>query len=50
MVGVLPQNDIPKLQKQLAGKDDTDGEESTSIVDRADSTEEERYAGSKKSL
>ena len=39
--GVLPQNDIPKLQKQLAGRMTLMGGIDASIVDRADSTEEE---------
>ena len=39
--GVLPQNDIPKLQKQLAGRMTLMGGIDASIVDRADSIEEE---------
>ena len=39
--GALPQNDIPKLQKQLAGRMVLMGGIDASIVDRADSTEEE---------
>ena len=39
--GTLPQNDIPKLQKQLAGRMTLMGGIDASIVDRADSTEEE---------
>ena len=39
--GALPENDIPKLQKQLAGRMTLMGGLDASIVDRADSTEEE---------
>lgn len=39
--GVLPQNDIPKLQKQLDGRMVLMGGLEASVVDRADSTEEE---------
>ncbi len=39
--GVLPENDIPKLQKQLNGKMTLMGGIDASIVDRSDSTEEE---------
>lgn len=39
--GVLPQNDIPKLQKQIAGRMTLMGGIDAAIVDRADSTEEE---------
>ncbi len=39
--GVLPQNDIPKLQKQLAGRMTLMGGIDAAIVDREDSTEEE---------
>ena len=39
--GALPQNDIPKLQKHLAGRMVLMGGIDASIVDRADSTEEE---------
>ena len=39
--GVLPQNDIPKLQKQLDGRMVLMGGIDAAIVDRADSTEEE---------
>ena len=39
--GALPQKDIPKLQKQLAGRMVLMGGIDASIVDRADSTEEE---------
>ena len=39
--GALPENDIPKLQKQLAGRMTLMGGIDASIVDRADSTEEE---------
>lgn len=38
--GVLPQNDIPKLQKQLDGRMVLMGGIDASIVDRVDSTEE----------
>ena len=39
--GALPENDIPKLQKQLAGRMTLMGGLDASVVDRADSTEEE---------
>jgi hypothetical protein len=39
--GVIPENDIPKLQKQLNGRMTLMGGLDASIVDRADSTEEE---------
>lgn len=39
--GVLPENDIPKLQKQLDGRMVLMGGLDASIVDRGDSTEEE---------
>lgn len=39
--GTLPQNDIPKLQKQLNGRMTLMGGIDASIVDRVDSTEEE---------
>jgi hypothetical protein len=39
--GVLPQNDIPKLQKQLEGRMTLMGGIDAAIVDRRDSTEEE---------
>ena len=39
--GVLPENDIPKLQKQLDGRMVLMGGIDASIVDRQDSTEEE---------
>lgn len=39
--GVLPENNIPMLQKQLAGRMTLMGGIDASIVDRADSTEEE---------
>ena len=39
--GVLPQNDIPKLQKQIAGRMALMGGIDAAVVDRADSTEEE---------
>ena len=39
--GVLPQNDIPKLQKQIAGRMTLMGGIDAAIVDRADSSEEE---------
>ncbi|MEA4966413.1 MAG: uroporphyrinogen decarboxylase family protein [Oscillospiraceae bacterium] len=39
--GTLPENDIVKLQKQLAGRMTLMGGIDASIVDRADSTEEE---------
>ncbi len=39
--GALPQNDIPKLQKQLAGRMVLMGGIDAAIVDRKDSTEEE---------
>ena len=39
--GVIPENDIPKLQKQLNGRMTLMGGIDASIVDRADSTEEE---------
>ena len=39
--GVLPQNDIPKLQKQIDGRMVLMGGIDAAIVDRADSTEEE---------
>jgi len=39
--GVLPQNDIPKLQKQLNGRMTLMGGIDAAIVDREDSTEEE---------
>ncbi|MDD3218792.1 MAG: uroporphyrinogen decarboxylase family protein [Lachnospiraceae bacterium] len=39
--GVLPENDIPKLQKQLNGRMTLMGGIDASIVDRADATEEE---------
>jgi hypothetical protein len=39
--GVLPQNDIPRLQKQLAGRMALMGGIDAAIVDRADSTEDE---------
>lgn len=39
--GVLPQNDIPKLQKQIDGRMALMGGLDAAIVDRADSTEEE---------
>lgn len=39
--GVLPQNDIPKLQKQIGGRMALMGGIDAAIVDRADSTEEE---------
>jgi hypothetical protein len=38
--GVLPQNDIPKIQKQLAGRMVLMGGIDASIVDRADATQE----------
>ena len=39
--GVLPQNDIPRLQKQINGRMALMGGIDSSVVDRADSTEEE---------
>ena len=39
--GTLPQNDIPKLQKQLNGRMTLMGGIDASIVDRVESTEEE---------
>lgn len=39
--GALPENDIPKLQKQLNGRMTLMGGIDAAIVDRADSTEEE---------
>ncbi|MDR1589622.1 MAG: uroporphyrinogen decarboxylase (URO-D) [Oscillospiraceae bacterium] len=39
--GVLPQNDIPKLQKQLAGRMTLMGGIDAAVVDRSDSTEAE---------
>lgn len=39
--GVLPQNDIPRLQKQIGGRMTLMGGIDAAIVDRADSTEEE---------
>ena len=39
--GVLPQNDIPKLQEQLHGRMTLSGGIDAAIVDRPDSTEEE---------
>lgn len=39
--GALPQNDIPKLQKQIAGRMTLMGGIDAAIVDREDSTEEE---------
>ena len=49
--GTLPQNDIPKLQKQLNGRMTLMGGIDASIVDRVDSTEEEiRKLESKKRI
>ena len=48
--GALPQNDIPKLQKQLAGRMTLMGGIDASIVDRVDSTEEEIRKEVEKSL
>ena len=39
--GVLPQNDIPKLQKQIDGRMALMGGIDAAIVDREDATEEE---------
>lgn len=39
--GVIPQNDIPKLQEQLGGRMAMMGGIDSAIVDRSDSTEEE---------
>jgi uroporphyrinogen-III decarboxylase len=39
--GVLPQNDVPKLQKQLAGRMALMGGIDSAVVDRADSSESE---------
>ena len=39
--GVLPQNDIPRLQEQIAGRMALMGGIDAAIVDRADSTEDE---------
>ena len=39
--GVLPQNDIPRLQEQITGRMALMGGIDAAIVDRADSTEDE---------
>ncbi len=48
--GVLPQNDIVKLQKQLDGRMALMGGIDAAIVDRADSTEEEIRAETRRVL
>ena len=48
--GVLPQNDIPKIQKQLDGRMVLMGGLEASVVDRADSTEEEIRADVRRAL
>ncbi|MBN2041556.1 MAG: uroporphyrinogen decarboxylase (URO-D) [Spirochaetes bacterium] len=48
--GVLPQNDIPKVQKQLDGRMAIMGGIDAAIVDRADATEEEIRAEVRRAL
>ena len=46
--GVLPENDIPKLQKELNGRMSLMGGIDSAIIDRSDSTEEETRADARR--